>query len=474
MLLGSELQAQCPAVANDLVAMAHCVSHLSPEVSHHPVDVAHHYALSELIEMAEVSNPRTRIAWAQARAAAEREGLARSEYLPHLAGMATFLDQKIINPFPRPYAPQGYTMVEMPVAEGGLQVGYTLLDFGRRHARLEQSKAEALAETAHFERENQEVAFKVITGFYHLIDVQQMLKARQQILETARTIQSAAEAQLTHGRATLPDVLDARAGTARAEYELEEAVGEEQKARVALRESLGVTPSDAIQIETPAALFSSVQDGATVEELVEEALKQRPDLVAFTERMRASREATHAAQSAYLPTIEFHAKASAQSIWPTVSKDHGSLLADTTHLVWDTGVTIHWDLFDAGARRSRLLQTREEQRKIGEEQREAENAVTRAAWSAWVDYRTAQRRMRAADELFTASESSYRASLEAYNYGVKNLIDLVHAEQQLAEARLATVEARSRLETASANLGYTTGALLRSPAHIHSEDGKYK
>ena len=136
-------------------------------------------------------------------------------------------------------------------------------------------------------------------------------------------------------------------------------------------------------------------------------------------------------------------------------------------------MTIHWDFFDGGARRSRLLLAREDQKKVNEEQRAAEDAVTRAAWSAWVDYRTAQRRMHAAEELFTASESSYRASLDAYNYGVKNLIDLVHAEQQLAEARLATVEARSTLETASANLGYTTGDLLRSPVQIHTEDGKH-
>ena len=82
-------------------------------------------------------------------------------------------------------------------------------------------------------------------------------------------------------------------------------------------------------------------------------------------------------------------------------------------------------------------------------------------WTAYLQFRTATRQEQAAETLLKAATTSYDASLEAYGYGVKNLIDLVNAESQLAEARLAVVQARSAVLTSAANLGYTTGEMLR-------------
>ena len=63
--------------------------------------------------------------------------------------------------------------------------------------------------------------------------------------------------------------------------------------------------------------------------------------------------------------------------------------------------------------------------------------------------------------LLTSASTSYDASLDAYKYGVKNLVDLVTAENQLAQARLADVQSRSAVRINAANLDYTTGNLLR-------------
>jgi len=49
------------------------------------IDPAKPYRLEELIDIAETNNPRTRIAWEAAKQAANRLGIARSDYYPHLA-----------------------------------------------------------------------------------------------------------------------------------------------------------------------------------------------------------------------------------------------------------------------------------------------------------------------------------------------------------------------------------------------------
>ena len=64
--------------------------------------------------------------------------------------------------------------------------------------------------------------------------------------------------------------------------------------------------------------------------------------------------------------------------------------------------------------------------------------------------------------LLGAANESYNASLEAYKYGVKNLIDVVTAERQLAQARLSSVSSRSQLFLEAVDLEFVTGNLLRT------------
>jgi hypothetical protein len=61
-----------------------------------------------------------------------------------------------------------------------------------------------------------------VTDYFNLITTQERLEASQQIVKTA---QDAAEAQLANGRSTLPEVLNARAATARAAHDQQASIG---------------------------------------------------------------------------------------------------------------------------------------------------------------------------------------------------------------------------------------------------------
>lgn len=450
--------AQCVGTISDLSTAATCTAKIATPKTLAAIDPERPYRLEELIDIAETNNPRTRIAWEGAKQAAERVGIARSEYFPRLAGTALFGNARFINPFPKPLAPLGYTMVESPTIDAGLAMEFTVFDFGRRRAQLDSSKARRLAAVANFQRANQDVAYDVVVAYYNLVTAQEQLAAIRQILATARTTQSAAEAQLANGRATLPDVLNAKARTARAEYDLEKSLGDEEIARVKLREALGVEPSDAIIIEKPAGAPDLSAVSTSVASFVETALQNRPDLKSLAEKLRAADADVKAAHSAYRPTVEFESKGSSQSIWPTVSQPS---LGDTTQFVWSTGIELKWNLFDGGLRKHEVLRRASEQRQAAEELREKSDGIARETWVAYLQFGTAIRQQEAARTLLLAATTSYDASLDAYGYGVKNLIDLVNAESQLAEARLADVEARSAVLTSAANLGYTTGNLPR-------------
>src|SRR5580698_9599586 len=229
-------QGQCAGIASTPESAADCARRVVPVDRPAVFDPAHVYSLAELIDIAELNNPQTHIVWERAKQAAERLGIAKSAYFPVLSGLAAFADQRSIEPFPKPLAPRGYTMVEVPAVVPEITLDYLIFDFGKREATVDAAAAQKLAAGANFIRANQEVAFRVATDYYKLLTAQERLTAAQETLKTAQTTQDAAEAQLNNGRSTLPDVLNARAETSQAVFDMESANGDEKIARVLLTE----------------------------------------------------------------------------------------------------------------------------------------------------------------------------------------------------------------------------------------------
>lgn len=462
LAVSTPLLAQCTGPLSSLDAAADCTARTIAPMSRADIDPKKTYSLEELIDIAEANNPRTRIAWESAKQAAERLGIARSAYFPRLAAMALAGNQRIIEPWPKVLgAPDGYFLAHASTLETGLELKYNVYDFGRRAGRVEAGKAAQLATAAVFQRVNQDVAFRVVTTYYNLVTAQERLEASRQIVKTAETTKDAAEAQLANGRATLPDVLNARAAAAQARYDLEASIGAVDTARVVLRETIGVEPSDTILVDAPAGAPLPGEIAQSTANLVSAALQQRPDLRAIAEKLRAADAQIRTSKAEYRPEIQFGASVAQQALWPGVNTAGPNPLGHAIDPVWSVGLSAHWTLFDGGQRRKEVALAESRRREVQNEQREKEDAIGREVWTAYVQFRTAVRQHEASETLLTSASTSYDASLDAYRYGVKNLVDLVSAENQLAQARLAVVQSRSAVRVNAVNLDYATGNLLR-------------
>ncbi len=457
--IGSAMaRAQCAGIASTPGAAADCAAHSVPTDTVARIDPAHAYTLAELIDIAEQNNPRTRIVWERAKQKADELGVAKSAYFPVLAGVAAFADERIISPFPKPLAPRGYTMVEVPAVVPEVTLDYLIFDFGKRGAKVDAATAEKLAAGANLIYANQQVAFAVSTAYYKLLTQQERLEAARQTLKTTQATQDAAENQLLNGRSTRPDVLNAQAETAQAVFDLETADGDEKIARVTLTEQLGVEPSPDIVID--GQKDAPLPDNLTlpIDTLIGRAMANRPDLAAQVAEIRAADDAIRSAKSAFLPKVVLSANAAQTSIWPTV--DYGQL-GPASEPTWAAELAIEWELFDGGARKNELAVARSKKREAQDELREKRDQATREVWSAYIAFRAALRKEQASVALLDSANSSYSASLEAYKYGVKNLIDVVTAEKQLAQARYSGVSARSQLFLEAVDLEFSTGNLLR-------------
>src|SRR6266496_4417528 len=204
------------------------------------------YQLPELIDIAERSNPETRIAWERARQAAAALGLSQSAYFPYLVASAGAGYEHAFIPFPS--LKQGPGPSDVSVTGGGtlatdavgeraaLGVKWLLFDFGERKAATTMAKEGLTMANVGFNAVHQQIVFTVTRRFYELNTARQRVAVAESSLRAVDTVAQAARARLDNGLATRPDVLQAEHQSAQAEFELEAARGALSDAQVAFVE----------------------------------------------------------------------------------------------------------------------------------------------------------------------------------------------------------------------------------------------
>jgi TolC family type I secretion outer membrane protein len=451
--------AQCAGNVSTPQWASDCAARAIPQDRVATLDISHIYTLAELVDIAESNNPITRIYWERAKQMAGELGIAKSAYFPLLVGVAGFGDSRSIEPFPKPLAPDGYVMVKAPVVQPEITLQYLLFDFGKREAAVDAARAQKLVSGANFIQANQEVAFRVSSAYYKLQTAEEHLQAAQDTLTTAQTTQAAAEAQMNNGRATLPDVLQARAETSQAVYDLASAEGDEKVARVALTEVIGVEPSPEIKIASQKGADLPQSLSVPIDALIDLAIADRQDLKVQAEQIREAKDAIRAAKADYRPKIVVSAAAADTSTWP--SANFGTF-GTASRPTWSATLGVQWTIFDGGARKNELAIAESKRREAQNGLRATHDEAVREVWTSYLAFRTALEKEQAALAVLDSASESYSASLDAYKYGVRNLVDVVTAENRLAQARLANVSARSQLLLEAVNLDFVTGNLLRN------------
>ncbi len=418
------------------------------------VDPNKSYSLPELVDLAEQHNPETRFAWERAKSQAAALGLARSEWYPVISAVAAAQVQRIALLFDTNFIRQ--TLLD---AQPALTLSYTILDFGRRSANVEQASSQLLATDFGFNDTHRRIIYQVEESYYRLLSTTSQQEAAEASLTNAQTVQQAAEDRLKNGLATLPDVLEARSATAKAQFDLQSAIGAVEIARGDLANALGTSATVSVKVEPITSLATPDSIEGTVEQLIDRALQQRPDLMQQVAELRAQQAAAKEAKAAYYPTLSVGVLAGPQA-WYGFQEQLPS--AQTTVFTGYAGASLNWTIFDGGARRSALARAEADSHAAAAQINVTRNQIADEVWRAYSNAKTAFRQREAATALLKAAEQSYDAALEAYKYGVRNLLDVTAAQRALAQARSSDITARTQVLTSLAELAFRTGDLLNA------------
>jgi outer membrane protein len=334
-----------------------------------------------------------------------------------------------------------------------------VFDFGARRGRINAARAQLLAANFAFNNTHRNVIYQVEQAYYRLLSSVGQEDAARASLSNAEAVQEAAEDRLAHGLATLPDVLEARSATAQAEYDLQSVLGSEEIVRGDLATAVGERASLTIKVQSLDQLPIPDSTSDTVENAIDRALSQRPDLRQQVAEIRSASARVQEALSAYYPALSIKAGPTPQSLYGLQSPYNW---AHTATLTGELSFSLKWTMFDGGARKNRLLEARA---KVHEAEAQAEvkrNQIADEVWTAYSNLHTALRQRQAALALLQAAHQSYDAALQSYNYGVRSFLDVTAAQRTLAQARSADVSARAQVLTSFADL------LFRTADSIHS------
>jgi outer membrane protein len=418
------------------------------------VDQSKTYSLSELIDLAEAHNPATRVAWERAHSQAAALGISRSELYPILAAAALSETESAQAFFGDRFHGQTTQTFEL-----ALDLNYTVFDFGARSGRIDAARARLISANFAFNDTHRSVIDQVEQAYYRLLNSTGQEDSAQASLANAKAVEQAARERLTNGLATLPDVLEARSATAQAEYDLQSALGAEEIARGDLATAVGTSASVAIRVQPLDQLATPDSISETVEETINRAFAQRPDLMQQAAEIRTANARLKEARAAYYPTLGVNVSPAIPSLYGIQQPFHWSHTADLTGSL---SVNLSWRVFDGGARKGRVAQAQADMRAAEAQTNLKKNQIADEVWTAYSNLNTAFRQHRAAVALLEAANQSYSAALESYKYGLRNLLDVTAAQRSLAQARSADVFARTQVLTGLADLAFTTGDSIKA------------
>ena len=448
-----------------------------PERRYYPaIDPGKTYNLAELIDIAQRSNPETRVAWERARQAAAAVGLTESAYYPYIVAAAVGGYDRAFIPFPQlrtklqppptngnlpnvEIVGGGTLITESLLARAELNAKWLLLDFGERKATRAAAREQLMMANVGFNGTHQKIVFDVTDRFYQLGTARQKVMVTQSALDAAKTVEQAAQARFDNGLATKPELLQAQQQSAQSNFDVQASLGAESDARVALIESIGLLPTVQLNVaDLPPRSGLDAQSEDSVGELITKALAQRPDLVAKLANVRAKEQGILKIRAEYYPKVTLDTHFTETDLQVSVAK---SDYFGGTRPTFGAFLTMEVPIFDGFARRHKLDMAEAGLRQAENELAGARDSAARDVWKAYTGYTTALKKQDAAEKLLTASKSAFDAVLDSYKQGLSTYTEVVTAERNLTSALATSHDTQSAIYTSQAALALSVGDLAR-------------
>lgn len=400
-------------------------------------------ALGELVDLALANNPSTRSAWAQAKAAAAGVGQAYSAYYPQAT--LTYNAARARSGEHFLGGGDAFQTTWGPT----LSLTYLLADLGGRGATVDQAGQTLAAARWNFNQAVQDLLLSVHEGYHNYYAAGQAVESARADLKAAQAGLDEANVRHQVGVVTKSDVLQAQSDVAQGQYQLESALGTLRSAWVNLALVAGLPPEPRLRVAPPAAVDAELagMPGARLTELAD---KHRPQLLALDCQVKANRAAVRVADSALWPTLD-----------AGVDMQHSDYSDEQGGYESTVFLQLNFDLFtgfkNSYAKRQAVAQLWDARGQLAAARLNVNNQVL----SQQQTFITARAQVTASEAYLAETRQSHQMQLGLYKEGLGTIVEVINAQDKLAEARAQLVQARSAVFIAAARLAHACGLAER-------------
>jgi outer membrane protein len=403
--------------------------------------------LSDIIDIALLNSKQTRQAWAQARSAAAVLGSERGRYLPDINADASGIQQR------NAAGGQGIT-VSSRTYSANASLSWLIFDFGGRKASVEATREALYAADWNHNAAIQNVILQVQQAYYDYFATKGLFDAQQASVKEAQINLNAAEDRHKSGVATIADVLQARTALSQSTLALETLHGRIMTARGVLATAMGLPANTSYDIDLPVDSPPTERTKKTVDEYLELALRERPDLAAARAQALEAAARVRAVRAQGYPSISFNG--SLGKLYfdssPRAVSTNSAIIGLSAPLF--TGFSHQYDILAARAQQEAALANAQNVRDL----------VTLQVWTSYYNFETTDQLVSTSNDLMESAAQNHEVAVGRYKTGVGSILDLLTAQASLESARAQQIQARSSWWVALAQLAHDTGTLEATPS----------
>ena len=406
--------------------------------------------LLEAVERALCNNPQTREAWANVKQQTALVGINKAAFLPTVNGSlgATWAKGAVLIP--------GYTGGELSygtaTSSGNLNLNWVLFDFGLRSANLENAIQLLTAASANQDATLQTVFMTAAQDYYNLMTAQELLTANEEAEKSAKESYLAADAKHKAGINDLADKLQAQTNYTQTILNRVKSNEALKNAQGTLAIDMGLNVITSFTLDTSSTPLPDTQFVKSVDRLLQEAKRIRPELLAAQAQLLAAQANVKAAKATLLPTVTLTGGLG-------YSTPLGHIQVETITRSNYVGVQVNAPIFDGFVANYQIRSAKAQVEYQTANLKNIEQQITLDVWKSYQSLSTETENLKATDDLLHSANQSFKVALGRYKAGVGTILELLAAQSALASAQQQHIQASSDWRTARLNLAHSLGKL---------------
>ncbi len=397
--------------------------------------------LDTVVSLGLCRNPQTASAYLAAESARLNKNAGYADYLPSVNASASM---------DKPYRNQEWGDMSWGAS---LSASYLIFDFGKRLSDLNALASTWRATGFDYDESVQNYVYGVIGSYYALLTADADVNTAESLKKVAQTAKDTADKKFKAGSVAKADVLKANTTLASRVLDLERAKNNREVAKGTLLSKLSFPADNEIQIADMPSNFGAATENKTIDELLRDAEKSRPDLL----RATANRDAAwHRRNSRFLQNLPSITANGSLSYNDNPSNIYN---AGSDHVSGSIGIRASMPIFAGFANVYGVRAAQANYERAKENERLTQDSATLDIYTAYNNYKTAQNVQTQTETLLESAKENERVTAGMYKVGRATMLEWQTAQAELASAEKQYNAAKYDLFTKRAALAMAVGEI---------------